>query len=58
MVLYMIKNQNQNNNKKYSYSETTAGFSMIILVIVLSGCSIGTLLEVKILFSKRDLQIL
>ena len=35
------------NNKKYSYSEVTDIFTMIILVIALSGYSIGALLEVK-----------
>ena len=41
---------------RYSYSEAVAGFSIILLVIVLSGYSIGALLEVQFSFSTRYLK--
>ena len=43
---------------RYGYYEATVGFSIVLLGIVLSGCSIGAHLEVHFPFSTRDLSIL
>ena len=40
-------------NRKYTYSEATAGLTIVILVIVLSGYFIGALLEVQFPFLQR-----
>ena len=52
-IWWEIKKRNQ----KYTNSEVNAGFSIVFLVILLSGYSIGAHLEVRFPFSTRYLPI-
>ena len=49
--------ENENNNATYNYSEATAGFYVVLLVIVALGFVIRVHSEVRFPFSTRDLPV-